>query len=682
MRVTCERCLRRYDVPDATVKGRKIRARCKCGARVIVQDEERAARSSAAGAQTTGSIQRPVRWFVDITSWEPIAMDLRQLVRAFDGGRIDADTLVWRKGMPDWRRLRDVAELAERLMGADPATKNAAEAQVDPATMASEPPPRQPERPRTPPASYSVGESDERAARKALAPEDDVNLAQSAPAEHTERSPGHSLRHQLPGERFASGAGVLQPGTTGRFEGPLPIEQDLGAVAGPANAEVRSVPPRTITQTGLSAPPPELPRAMLSPPVRELKVLEADGDARVSVSASAVAPSPRPREVRSSTPAGGQRRTLSSDETPAQKPSSISVPPGALAGREPRIRKRYLAAVAGVAIAAAFLLYGALSTDSATSASVAPASEPRAGNAASGAPDLQSRQGALAPIPAAPTPSMPEPPVAGLSRSAATSPSGASAPLGMSKATSGAAMARKDALTPQATGSGTASVAGLPGGSAGSKTASAGLAATSSTQVIAGQARPGPVAVSASQARPGISPPNDAAAKPPRPEQNAQRSPNAAAMGGAGAGGARAGGAGAGGATEHAQAPLSASPMPGNSPGVAPTPGQKSSSVPAPASANPSAAAGPPPFDGKLARQQLEIAASKASTCGSHGPTRGAGDVNVTIESWGRVVRVTHLNPAFVDTPVGLCVTQAFQQVQVPRFSGGPQSLSGSFVVQ
>src|SRR5688572_10268327 len=117
MRVTCERCLRRYDVPDATVKGRKIRARCKCGARVVVQDEERAAKSLAAGSHTTGSIARPVRWFVDITSWEPIAMDQRQLVRAFDAGRIDADTLVWRKGMADWHRLRDVPELAERLLG-------------------------------------------------------------------------------------------------------------------------------------------------------------------------------------------------------------------------------------------------------------------------------------------------------------------------------------------------------------------------------------------------------------------------------------------------------------------------------------------------------------------------------------------------------------------------------------
>jgi hypothetical protein len=54
----------------------------------------------------------------------------------------------------------------------------------------------------------------------------------------------------------------------------------------------------------------------------------------------------------------------------------------------------------------------------------------------------------------------------------------------------------------------------------------------------------------------------------------------------------------------------------------------------------------------------------------------------VVVESWGRVARVTHLNPSFAGTPVGLCVTQAFQQLQVPPFSGGPQSLRGSFVVQ
>jgi len=58
------------------------------------------------------------------------------------------------------------------------------------------------------------------------------------------------------------------------------------------------------------------------------------------------------------------------------------------------------------------------------------------------------------------------------------------------------------------------------------------------------------------------------------------------------------------------------------------------------------------------------------------------GQVNVVIEHWGRVVRVTHLNQAFVGTPVGLCIMQAFQQVQVPPFDGAPQTLTGSFAVQ
>lgn len=78
----------------------------------------------------------------------------------------------------------------------------------------------------------------------------------------------------------------------------------------------------------------------------------------------------------------------------------------------------------------------------------------------------------------------------------------------------------------------------------------------------------------------------------------------------------------------------------------------------------------------------MRVAAYKASTCGELGPTRGRGQVNVQIEKWGRVVRVTHLNQAFVGTPVGLCVMQAFQQVRVPAFEGTAQNLTGSFAVE
>jgi len=83
-----------------------------------------------------------------------------------------------------------------------------------------------------------------------------------------------------------------------------------------------------------------------------------------------------------------------------------------------------------------------------------------------------------------------------------------------------------------------------------------------------------------------------------------------------------------------------------------------------------------------IACATLLLAAFKASTCGQLGDTRGAGQVNVMIESWGRVVRVTHLNQAFVGTPVGLCIMQAFQTVQVPPFQGGARSLTGSFLIE
>jgi hypothetical protein len=88
-------------------------------------------------------------------------------------------------------------------------------------------------------------------------------------------------------------------------------------------------------------------------------------------------------------------------------------------------------------------------------------------------------------------------------------------------------------------------------------------------------------------------------------------------------------------------------------------------------------------FDAQSARQQMELAAFNASsTCLQRGDTCGSGKVNVIIESSGRVGRVTHLNQAFVDTPVGLCVMQAFQKVQVPPFQGAAQTLTGSFMVE
>jgi hypothetical protein len=88
------------------------------------------------------------------------------------------------------------------------------------------------------------------------------------------------------------------------------------------------------------------------------------------------------------------------------------------------------------------------------------------------------------------------------------------------------------------------------------------------------------------------------------------------------------------------------------------------------------------PFDRQSAENQVAEAKLRATRCAETGPTRGDGSVRVTIEPWGRVARVTHLNEAFVGTPVGLCVIQAFQQIHVPPFDVDSVGLVATFSVR
>jgi hypothetical protein len=87
-------------------------------------------------------------------------------------------------------------------------------------------------------------------------------------------------------------------------------------------------------------------------------------------------------------------------------------------------------------------------------------------------------------------------------------------------------------------------------------------------------------------------------------------------------------------------------------------------------------------FDIDAANEQLQLAASRAATCSEFGPTRGTGTVDVLINAWGHVGRVTLVTSSFVGTPVGVCVLQAYRQVSVPAFDGEPRTLTRSFVVQ
>jgi hypothetical protein len=587
-----------------------------------------------------------VRWFVDITSWEPIAMDLRQLVRAFDGGRIDADTLVWRKGMPDWRRLRDVPELAERLMGAEAAAK-AAEAPLETGAGESDPPPPlHVERSRTPPANYSV---DDRAngaaagdARFSSPPAERVVLSAVAPtSEAAATLPGISTVPQTPAggytsptpprtrarpERRSAQSAGSSLGSSSLFGSPQTGSTQVGlSAAGPAPATAET---RTITQTGLAPAAEPAPRTSATPTgavataiASEARAAEPEAEAaRASVTGAQ-------RNSRNPTPAPSPRRVPSSDETPAQKPSSISVPSGQLAPSPMRPRGKHLVAIAVLLLGVALMVRGTLSTESvATAPGSASEHRPMPPVQLANPARVEDRN-ALAPEPppeapkaAAPaTPrSVPAPTV--------TQPASVRESAGLDAAPVANGQQRNARTVPPSTPSlvapHTVKPAPIPSPAPSTSAPVLDVRPSQPEAVVAAASEPMPATGRGELAAPPAAP------SPPEP----------------------------------APPPVAAAPVPGQSP--------------------PSAAPMPGAFDEKGAREQMGIAAFKASTCGQLGETRGVGQVSVLIEHWGRVVRVTHLNQAFVGTPVGLCIMQAFQQVQVSPFKGGAQTLTGSFAVQ
>lgn len=683
MRVTCERCLRRYDVPDATVKGRKIRARCKCGARVVVQDEERAAKSLAAGSQTTGSIQRPVRWFVDITSWEPIAMDMRQLVRAFDAGRVDADTLVWRKGMPDWRRLRDISELAERLVGAAGDANEKAGSEPPPADLSlsnSEPPPRQSERSRTPPASYTVGSrsgSEPPAAEGAVltGSTSASAVAQSSETQSSEMrgadtrgsqtrssvapmapegaaaSAGGASFASAGAARHAASIGSAPPGSLSERASLAPTEVSTSAppsrrstpsasqrphsrrgrskTPSRPNASPAPVPSRTVTQTGLESPAEVAARNSVAPPAG----VASNGDGAAT----------RTRDSRTSAAPAGSRRQASSDETPAQKPSSLSVPPGAIEESRSRPRGLRFLAIAAVVLGGAFLLKqvgsssdGVASADRRVDAVPAPKQVEKA---------LEPERKAASEQPASARELPPSTgQAAGEPRPTVSSP--AAGPTGVPPADVAAGPSGAPAAKPTSpTESSARSSSAPPGSSTPAPTGALNVEASAKETV-------GPI---------GAAPPvADAPVLPVREAPIAPRPATTAPV--------------AAPAPRPTPAPVAAQPP------LAAKPPPPAAKPPAPAAAP--VAREPRPFDEALATQQFQAAVTKANACGQQGTTRGTGRVKVAIEPWGRVGRVTHLNPEFAGTPVGLCITQVFQEIRLPPFDGNSRSIAGEFVVE
>lgn len=110
---------------------------------------------------------------------------------------------------------------------------------------------------------------------------------------------------------------------------------------------------------------------------------------------------------------------------------------------------------------------------------------------------------------------------------------------------------------------------------------------------------------------------------------------------------------------------------------------EESAPEPPRGTAAPSAAAAPSvrgPFSRGAAMAQLGSVSARAATCKRpNGPT-GGGRATVTFLPDGQATSVV-LGAPFAGTPVGQCVTSAFQSARVPAFTGTPVTLPWSFRV-
>lgn len=99
MKVVCETCEAKYQIPDERVAGRRLKIRCrKCGGVMEARGDELVAKASAPAASST-------EWFtsIDGTPIGPLSTD--EIVSRISTGVLEWDAHVWREGYPEWKSV-------------------------------------------------------------------------------------------------------------------------------------------------------------------------------------------------------------------------------------------------------------------------------------------------------------------------------------------------------------------------------------------------------------------------------------------------------------------------------------------------------------------------------------------------------------------------------------------------
>jgi predicted Zn finger-like uncharacterized protein len=119
--VTCEKCQRRYAIPDEKLRDRKVRIRCRNCQSPIEVSLPPAPPVAQAGAAANPWDEEPTRaapaldrnahWFAMKNGQQEGPLDLAALQEKVRQGEVTLATFLWRDGLPEWRKADQLPEL-------------------------------------------------------------------------------------------------------------------------------------------------------------------------------------------------------------------------------------------------------------------------------------------------------------------------------------------------------------------------------------------------------------------------------------------------------------------------------------------------------------------------------------------------------------------------------------------
>jgi predicted Zn finger-like uncharacterized protein len=314
MKVVCESCQAKYQVPDERVVGKKLKIRCKrCGESVLIRGDLLGASDENAtviGPQMVGGVE----WFASVEGDVSGPFSVADLGGFLGENPAGWGAYVWREGVSEWVPAHECAEIVAALGGGrtvvapqgrdeDQPTRMF-DAAADDRTQAREVMPVAQPRVSAPPPRPSASPRSSVAPAVARAP-----IAQAAAA------PSYAPQARMP-----------SPSAPPQMRAPSSIRpraESLPPTASGASmlARAASIPPTSMYAPSTPAPAPSTPRAPSMPPATARKP-----SLPPAVPRSASMP-PGAARAQSMPPARGDESVMLSTENLRQVAASHSQPP-------------------------------------------------------------------------------------------------------------------------------------------------------------------------------------------------------------------------------------------------------------------------------------------------------------------------------------------------------------------